>query len=169
MLSKGEAQMVTSSYTGLRVMSSIAAVAFFKILTVFIQLKIEKKKPIRYIRNMMYFHQHYHLNVTRTFLSKPLAKVCISDQHPIFILLRPPTALMIRRAETFNNRKSPPFDSGPTTLNDPIIPKTQCWLQSGGILGFTLLKRLTGLIGTKYLVAVLAHLGQTSGVRQFRR
>lgn len=81
---------------------------------------------------MMYFHQHYHLNATRTFLSKPLAKVCISDQHSIFKIcpyndfLRPPTALMIRRAETFNNRKSPPFDSGPTTLNDPIIPKTQC-------------------------------------------
>lgn len=85
---------------------------------------------------MMYFHQHYHLNVTRTFLSKPLAKVCIFQYSKFvpFLLyndfyndfLRPPTALMIRRAETFNNRKSPPFDSGPTTLNDPIIPKTQC-------------------------------------------
>lgn len=84
---------------------------------------------------MMYFHQHYHLHVTRTFLSKlwPKCAFLINIQYSKFVpfllyndFLRPPTALMIRRAETFNNRKSPPFDSGPTTLNDPIIPKTQC-------------------------------------------
>lgn len=47
---------------------------------------------------MMYFHQHYHLNVTRTFLSKPLAKVCISDQHSIFKIC--PISVIERLPET---------------------------------------------------------------------